>query len=312
MPAPGTAHRLLSGVIVPVITGMDSDGAPSAAVAEPHLVAMADAGVSKLLLLGSNGEGPLVPTADLDEYLGPVIARWRELVPHGVTVVNVTAAGTREALRRAHAANRAGASGVAVSPPTYFHHRDDEIADHFRRFEDCSLPTVAYNIPRYANPLTPSVIQSLGTMTHVVGAKDSSGDPDVLARLVEVGSKRAEFAVSAGAEAKLLHALEAGAVGVVPGTANLAPVLALELLAAWHEQRVSDAAQFQNRIAELATLHTIRPGVPAVKAILADRGLLTPYVTPPLLGCSAEELGRLQDLMARFDGDLLARAHRSE
>lgn len=311
MPAPGTAHRLLSGVIVPVVTGMNSDGVPSAAVADPHLMALADAGVSKLLLLGSNGEGPLVPTADLDGYLGPVIARWRELVPHGVTVVNVTAPGTREALGRAQAANRAGASGVAVSPPTYFHHRDDEIVDHFRRFEDCSLPTVAYNIPRYANPLTPSVIESLGTMTHVVGAKDSSGDPDIVARLVEVASERAEFAVSAGAEAKLLPALEAGAVGVVPGTANLAPMLALELLAAWHEQRVSDAAQFQNRIAELATLHTIRPGVPAVKAILADRGLLTPYVTPPLLGCSAAELGRLRELMAQFDGDLLVRPHRS-
>ncbi|HIZ36164.1 MAG TPA: dihydrodipicolinate synthase family protein [Candidatus Ruania gallistercoris] len=288
---------------------MDSDGVPSAAVAEPHLAAMAEAGVSKLLLLGSNGEGPLVPTVELDDYLGPVIARWRELVPHGVTVVNVTAAGTREALARAHAANRAGATGVAVSPPIYFHHRDDEIVDHFRRFEDCSLPTVAYNIPRYANPLTPSVIEGLSSMTHVVGAKDSSGDPDILARLVEIGSHRAEFAVSAGAEAKLLQALEAGAVGLVPGTANLAPVLALELLDAWREQRVSEAAQFQSRISELATMHAIRPGVPAVKAMLADRGLLTPYVTPPLLGCSDAELGRLRDLMVRCESDLLGRPH---
>src|SRR5690625_1655122 len=246
MHAQGASQRLLSGVIVPAVTGMDSDGVPSAAVAEPHLVAMADAGVSKLLLLGSNGEGPLLPTADLDAYLGPVIARWRELVPHGVTVVNVTAAGTREALARAHAANRAGASGVAVSPPLYFHHRDDEIVEHFRRFQDCSLPTVAYNIPRYANPLTPSVIEGLRGMTHVVGAKDSSGDPDILARLVETGRQRAEFAVSAGNEAKMLEALEAGAVGVVPGTANIAPVLALELWDGWHEQRVSEAAQVRS------------------------------------------------------------------
>lgn len=297
--------RLLSGVVVPVVTAMDADARPSVTAAEPHLRALAAAGVKKLLVFGSNGEGPLIPATQIEGYLVELVGRWRELVPDGVVIINATAPGTTEALERAQLVARADADGVAVSPPIYFHHRDDEIIDHFRRFENVAIPTVAYNVPRYANPMSRAVIEKLAELEHVVGAKDSSGDLDVLADFLTIRQHRPGFAVSEGGEGQLLAALSAGADGVVPGTANLAPSLSLDLVTAWHEGRQDEAEAKQGQITRLSRLHEIRPGVPSVKALLAQRGLVTDHLAPPFAACTSGELGRLLEFSAAFEADLL-------
>ena len=46
------------------------------------------------MLFGSNGEGPLLPTAQLGDFAAEVAARWRELTDGGPVLVNVTAPGT--------------------------------------------------------------------------------------------------------------------------------------------------------------------------------------------------------------------------
>ncbi|MGP2436118.1 dihydrodipicolinate synthase family protein [Streptomyces sp. JW3] len=298
-------RALLAGVIVPLVTPMHRPGQPSARAARPLLAALAAAGARGLMLFGSNGEGPLLPTALLGEFATGVARRWRELTGSGPVLVNVTAPGTAEVLERAAAVRCAEPDALVLGPPLYFHHRHDEIVAHYAALAGLDTPVVAYHAPRYGNPLTPALLDELTALTHLVGLKDSSGDPGLFRHALAAARRRADFGISQGAERQALDALRLGADGVVPGVANLAPGTAVELFRAHREGRNDAARRAQHVLDEVLALHTVRPGVPAVKAVLADRGLCPPHAAAPFTPCSAAERQALRALLAPLDAHLI-------
>ncbi|MFF5141628.1 dihydrodipicolinate synthase family protein [Streptomyces sp. NPDC013157] len=298
-------RALLAGVIVPLVTPMDHPGHPSAPAADALLRALAAAGARGLMLFGSNGEGPLLPTAELGEFAVAVAERWRELTDGGPVLVNATAAGTAEALARAAAVRPAAPDALVLSPPIYFHHRHDEIVTHYTAFAGLGVPVVAYHAPRHGNPLTPALLDELTALPHLVGIKDSSGDPALFGHALAAARRRDDFGVSQGAERQALDALRLGADGVVLGVANVAPAVTVELVRAHRDGRHEDARRAQQLLDEVLALHTVRPGVPAVKAVLAGRGLCPPYAAAPFTPCSEGERKALHDLLAPLDAHLV-------
>jgi 4-hydroxy-tetrahydrodipicolinate synthase len=266
------------------------------------------------MLLGSNGEGPLVPASGVGPFVAGVIRRWRELgrasasgADDGLVTVNVTAAGTLDVLERAEAAAAAGADALVLSPPIYFHHRPDEIVAHYAAVADVGLPVIAYNAPRYSNPITPGLADALADLDLVVGIKDSSGDLTLLEHLVGIADRRPGFAVGQGAETQLAAGLGLGAHGIVPGVANIAPRPALALMAAHDAGDTAEADRLQQVLTDLTALHRVRPGTPAIKAALARRGLCPPHVAPPLLACDPAERDALHTFLAPFEEYLVQR-----
>ncbi|WP_205856443.1 dihydrodipicolinate synthase family protein, partial [Phytoactinopolyspora endophytica] len=113
-----------------------------------------------------------------------------------------------------------------------------EIVAHYAACAGLGVPVVAYNAPRYSNPITPSVFDALLDMEHVVGVKDSSGDLELLRDMVTAArTRRPDFGVGQGAEGALVAGLRAGADGIVPGVANIAPDVAVALYRAWCAER---------------------------------------------------------------------------
>ncbi|GIG68905.1 dihydrodipicolinate synthase family protein [Phytomonospora endophytica] len=286
---------LLDGLTVPMVTPMSAPGEPSARAGKPLLRAFAAAGVTRLMLLGSNGEGPLIRADRTGPFVRDVTRLWRGLVPGGQILANVTAPGTGEALWRAELAGEVDA--YVLSPPTYFAHREDEVVAHYRALAALGVPVIAYNAPKYATPLTAASAEAVADVPGVAGVKDSSGDPALLAHLVSLSRTRPGFEVSQGAEGALAAGLRAGAHGIVPGTANLAPRLALDMLAA---HRCGDDAlldRLQGLTERLTRIHAVRPGVPSVKAILAARGLCPVHSAPPLAPCTDAQIRELDGVI---------------
>ena len=135
-------------------------------------------------------------------------------------------------------------------------------------------------------------------MPHMAGVKESSGDPDLLRYLLSIA--RPGFEVSQGDEKQLADALRAGAHGITPGIANLAPGLALEMVAPG-----ADLDQLQELSTALTRIHAVRPGVPTVKALLNARGLCPTHCAPPLAPCTPDELRQLADVMAPLEAHLI-------
>ncbi|RKN41199.1 dihydrodipicolinate synthase family protein [Streptomyces hoynatensis] len=304
-PGGRSGRDLLGGVTVPLVTPMSAPGVPSAAAAERLLAALAAAGARGLMLFGSNGEGALLPVGALGAFAAGVTRRWRELTGDGPVLVNVTGPGTAEALARADAVRAAEPDAVVLSPPFYYRHREDEILAHYAAFAGLGLPVIAYHVPRYSNPIGAGLLATIAALPHVVGLKDSSGDLGLLGAAVEAAGREEGFGVSQGAESLLLAGLARGADGIVPGVANLAPGLCARLYAAHRAGRRAEAEQAQRAVGELLRLHQVRPGVPAVKAILDSRGLCPPHVAAPFSPVTEAERGQLLSLLAPSERHLI-------
>lgn len=301
-------RHALAGVTAPVVTVLGADGRPNGEAARPLLAALADAGVDALLLLGSNGEGALLPADLTADYLPKVTAIWRELRPEGAVTINVSAPGTTEMLRRAELALRAGPDALLVTPPSYFRHRADEIDMHLRSIEQFGHPWAIYNVPKYACELTPEVLEGLLDAPHLIGLKDSSGDPVVLEAFLRVLAGRDDLVVSQGDERNLLGGLQAGARGIVPGLANLVPALVVALFRDFLAGDLAAASVAQERATELTAIHGIRPGVPTVKAVLHDRGVLAhPRCAPPLAAVTPAQLNEIRAFLAPYEAWLVPR-----
>lgn len=300
-----TAH-VLAGVTAPLVTPLDETGRPDPDAARPLLSALAAAGVDALLLLGSNGEGALLPPDATAEFIAEVTSTWRDLQPTGAVTVNVSAPGTTDMLRRAESALAASPDALLVTPPSYFHHRSDEIEAHLRSIERFAHPWAVYNVPKYACALSPDVLEGLLDAPHLVGLKDSSGDAAALASFLGVMARRDDLAVSQGDERNLLGGLQSGARGIVPGLANLAPDLVVALYRQFRAGDLDAAALSQERATALTAVHGIRPGVPTVKAILHDRGVLaTALCAPPLAEVTPAQLTEIRDFLAPHDAWLV-------
>ncbi|MBE1489697.1 dihydrodipicolinate synthase family protein [Plantactinospora soyae] len=300
--------HLLDGVTVPLVTPLDPDRRPDPPAARPLLDALAGAGVTTVMLLGSNGEGPSVPATAVGRYVVPVARDWRERVgPAARVLVVASGAGTAETLDRARAALPAEPDAFVVTAPYYFRHTATELRAHFAAVAALGVPTVAYNIPRYTgNPLDPDLVAVLADEIGVIGIKDSSGDAGHLARLCALARERPGFAVSQGAETALVDGLRQGAAGITPGLGNLAPALCVSLVDRWRAGDEAGARDRQARLDAIGRIHTIRPGVVAMKTALSLIGLCPPTAGAPFLPYEPAEVAALRAVLEPLAGDLAA------
>src|SRR5262249_20696296 len=128
---------------------------------------------------------------------------------------------TREAIRHTKMAEKEGVSAVSVITPYYIMPNQAEIAEHYRRVaESTSLPLLLYSNPSTCGGLKidPETAARLSELPNVVGIKDSSGDLQNLIELVRLTPPT--FAVFQGRDTLIHPALQYGAKGAVPGTAN--------------------------------------------------------------------------------------------
>jgi len=299
-------RELLEGVVVPVVTTMDANRAPDAHQMHAVLDELSAAGITKIMIFGSNGEGPLLDEQKIGAFARSVSLQWRKRAPGGALFVNVSGVSTADSLRRAEAIMVSEPDAILLSPPMYFRHTRRDLREHYSAFAGVGVPVVAYNSPVYTgNDLDPDVTRDLVEMDHVIGMKDSSKIVGRIPALVEVAAARDTFGVNQGDESALVQALQDGAVGITPGIGNLAPRLSVELYRSLRAGDLEQAQAAQEKIAQLVGIHKIRPGVATTKAALSIRGVCQPHVSMPFAAYLPEELKALTEFLAPWDSELV-------
>ena len=90
-----------------------------------------------------------------------------------------------------------------------------------------------------------------------------------------------------------------GGDGLVPGMANFAPDLFVELRRAAARGDAAACAKLQEQITDLCTLHTHGHWLPALKAACAMVGLGNGVPSPPLLSATDEQRRAIEAILAR-------------
>jgi 4-hydroxy-tetrahydrodipicolinate synthase len=260
---------------------------------------LGQAGIDAVMVGGTSGEGHALSADALALLADEVAVGWRATTSgRGRLFVTVTAPSTALALQRAAAAGKR-ADAVVLGPPYYFRYTEAELVEHYATFEGLGIPVIAYDTPRYSgNPLTLDVRRAIAAMPHVVGIKDSAGDPELLRDSCMLAEREhVSFEVGQGDERAMVAGLLAGATGVVPGPANLAPEACVRLYRAVRDGQADQAARLQARIDALSGMHAIRRGVATTKAAMSLLGLAPAVASQPFQPLDESEMARLRELL---------------
>ncbi len=130
-----------------------------------------------------------------------------------------------QSIELADYAREAGCAAVVLHGPYFFQNSQEVVEGHLRKVaESVDIPIFLYNIPFFANEVTPAMVENLCSMKNVVGIKDSSGNMVNVMNLIEMTKKvDPEFRVLVGAEEIMLPSLMMGGRGCMTATSGIFP-----------------------------------------------------------------------------------------
>ena len=252
-----------------------------------------------LVVLGSNGEAPLLEDAESDA----AIETARAHVPRDRTLIaGVGRDSTAATIQAAKRAADFGADIVLVRTPSYFKNvmTNDAFVRHFTAVADASpRPVLMYNVTMFTGVnLLPDAVERLSAHKNIIGMKESNAD---LVQLSETIARTPDgFIVLSGAAATLYHAFCAGANGAVLAVSAVLPDICVDIFDLVQKQRHAEALDLQRRIVRMGRLLGAMHGVPALKYALDQVGYVGGPVRPPLGALAPEGQRQIREALAEL------------
>lgn len=274
------------GILVPVVTPLDSPGTVDLPAVRPFFDYMINGGVHGIFILGSTGEGPALSIAEQKKFILESVKVTGSRVP---LLVGISGASGMESIELGRFALEAGADAVVAAPPCYIPaENEEEIFNYYKILsEEFSGKLFVYNMPALTKvAISPDLALRLLALPGVIGYKDSSGIlEDLLYVLRE--SRDLGKAIFVGPEHLTLQAMLAGADGGVNGGANLLPELFSGLVAAVDTGDAEKMNALQREIEDFqpnyGTPCTCPGVIRALKRALSGKGLIKNILAFPNL-----------------------------
>ena len=262
---------MIKGLISPILTPFNPDlSIATDLYIELARKLLATGGCSGLAPFGTTGEALSVGIEErltaLDALIDAGIDPKVMIPGTGLTNFVDTARLTRHAVDR-------GCLGAMILPAFYFKGVSDDgiYAYYARLIEEVDHPGLKiylYHIPQVAGVgLSPELVARLhGDFPEtVVGIKDSSGDWNNTAALLEIKS----LITYPGAELPVIEAIRMGAPGCISATANLNGNGIAEVIDLCHAGKWYEAEKAHEKVRAIRLMFQDYAPIPAQKALLA-------------------------------------------
>jgi len=288
----------LKGVFPPIPTPFVDEAIDHRALAS-NVAKWMKTRLAGLVVLGSNGEAPLLEDAESDA----AIETARAHVPRDRTLIaGVGRESTAATIQAARRAADVGADVVLVRTPSYFKNvmTSDAFVRHFTAVADASpRPVLMYNVTMFTGVnLLPDAVERLSAHKNIIGMKESNAD---LVQLSETIARTPDgFIVLSGAAATLYHAFCAGANGAVLAVSAVLPDICVDIFDLVQKQRHAEALDLQRRIVRMGRLLGAMHGVPALKYALDQIGYVGGPVRPPLGALAPEGQRQIREALAEL------------
>ncbi|NNJ24382.1 dihydrodipicolinate synthase family protein [Alienimonas chondri] len=272
-----------------------------------HVVA---GGVHGLFALGSSGEGPSLShrlQRDVVSAACESVAAGGRRVP---LLIGVTDTSAEESIALARHAADCGADAVVLAPPYYFPAGQTELRQYVERLvQEIPLPVMLYNMPALTKVVFEiDTVEALSQLDPIVGVKDSGGDLDYFARLVELKKRlRPDWSVLIGPESKLAESLRLGGDGGVCGGANVFPKLFVALYIAAVAGDDAAVARLQQQVERLGAMYDIGKyasrHIKAIKSALSLRGICGDALAEPFNKFLPPERAKVAAVLETIDAE---------
>ena len=260
-----------SGVFAPIPTPFADDGELDLAAWRDNVDRWMGTGLHGLVVLGTNGEAPLVDDHEADR----LIAAARGRVPADrVLIAGAGRQSTRNAISASLRAAERGADAVLVQTPSYFRGQmtTSTFIRHYTAVADASpVPVLLYNYAALTGVTLPvEAAAALAMHENIVGLKESGPDMGYVGDLV--GLAPDGFSVLVGSATTFFTSLTLGAHGGVLALACVAPAACLRIYELVRAGRYDEARELQRHVTPLAKLVTSIHGIAGLKAALSVIG----------------------------------------
>ena len=280
--------RLLTAMVTP----FNADGSINYEAGADFADWLLANGSDGLVVEGSTGEAA---TMDMDEkikFMQTIVARvnGRAKIVAGAGT-NCTAS-TIDLVKKMEAC---GVDGVLVVGPYYNKPTQEGYYQHFAAVAKATkLPIIVYNVPgRTGGNIAPETVARLGAdFSNIVAIKEAAGNVAQTAELYRVLPE--DFSIYSGDDGLILPFLSVGACGLISVLANVNGNILQQLMQAYSEGRVKDAADLNKVMVPLAKAMFVESNpIPIKDAVTKVTGIEAGAPRLPLTPISAAAEAKL-------------------
>lgn len=280
--------RLLTAMVTP----FNADGSINYEAGADFADWLLANGSDGLVVEGSTGEAA---TMDMDEkvkFMQTIVARvnGRAKIVAGAGT-NCTAS-TIDLVKKMEAC---GVDGVLVVGPYYNKPTQEGYYQHFAAVAKATkLPIIVYNVPgRTGGNIAPETVARLAAdFSNIVAIKEAAGNVAQTAELYRVLPE--DFSIYSGDDGLILPFLSVGACGLISVLANVNGNILKQLMQAYSEGRVKDAADINKVMVPLAKAMFIESNpIPIKAAVTKVTGIEAGAPRLPLTPISAAAEAKL-------------------
>lgn len=280
--------RLLTAMVTP----FNTDGSINYEAGADFADWLLANGSDGLVVEGSTGEAA---TMDMDEkikFMQTIVARvnGRAKIVAGAGT-NCTAS-TIDLVKKMEAC---GVDGVLVVGPYYNKPTQEGYYQHFAAVAKATkLPIIVYNVPgRTGGNIAPETVARLAAdFSNIVAIKEAAGNVAQTAELYRVLPE--DFSIYSGDDGLILPFLSVGACGLISVLANVNGNILQQLMQAYSEGRVKDAADLNKVMVPLAKAMFVESNpIPIKAAVTKVTGIEAGAPRLPLTPISAAAEAKL-------------------
>jgi len=273
-------------VVTAMITPFDETGKidwDACGILIDHLVAH---GTDALVVAGTTGESPTLSDNEKLELFRFSVEKMRS---RGKVLAGVGGNNTEKTIWLSKEAAKCGVDGLMFVLPYYNRPSQEGLYQHFKAIAtQIDLPIMLYNIPgRTGVNMTPETLRRLTEFDNIVAMKEASGDLTQMARMLNATDGK--ITLYSGDDKLTLPVLSIGGHGVVSVASHVVGDEMQQMIRAYDEGRVQEAARLHLQLLELFEVLFITNSPAPLKFLLNHLGIKAGSVRLPLAEVSQAE-----------------------
>jgi 4-hydroxy-tetrahydrodipicolinate synthase len=270
---------MLSGSIVAIVTPMHADGAVDYGALDRLIQFHLDNRTDGIVAVGTTGESATLDVEEHIEVVRRVVAKVAKRIP---VIAGTGANATGEAIELTKRAKDVGADACLLVTPYYNKPTQEGLYRHYAAIAAAvEIPLILYNVPgRTACDMQPETAARLAGVRGIIGLKEASGSLERNRKLKSLVGDQLDLL--SGDDDIAVESTLAGFKGVISVTANVAPRLMHDAIAAALQGNADEARRLNEQLTGLhKTLFIESNPIPA-KWALARMGLMGDGIRLPL------------------------------
>lgn len=252
--------RLLTAMVTP----FNADGSVNYEKAADLAEWLINNGSDGLVVAGSTGEAATMSAEEKLELFRVVVNRINKRVP---VIAGTGSNNTADSVKMTKMAEAMGVDGALIVGPYYNKPTQEGFYQHFAAVaQSTGLPIIVYNVPgRTASNISPAIVARLAAdFENIVAIKEAAGNVVQVAELYSVLPE--EFTIYSGDDGLILPFMSVGATGLISVLSNIGGGILQDVMQAYEDGRVREAAKLNARMVPLANAMFIETNPIPVKA----------------------------------------------